>query len=177
MESTRQADAPPCALRAAQLRDVEAIASVWYAGWRESHLGHVPDELLAHRSRDLFVERVPVRLATTTVATVEERVTGLVVTHRDEIEQLYVDAEQRGSGLAAALLGHGETVIAAEYPLAFLAVIAGNARARRFYERQGWVDAGPFDYRAWTRDGASVPVPCHRYEKSLHPAAGCAATS
>ncbi len=64
MASTRAADAPPFALRAA-------------------HLGHVPDELLAHRSCDLFVERVPVRLATTTVATVKERVTGLVVTHRD----------------------------------------------------------------------------------------------
>ena len=34
--------------------DVDEVAAVWYAGWRESHLGNVPDALLAHRSPERF---------------------------------------------------------------------------------------------------------------------------
>jgi GNAT superfamily N-acetyltransferase len=168
--TTSETHATPFALRPAESGDVDSIASVWYAGWREAHLGHVPDALIAHRSPDQFRERVPVMLARTTVATVNGQVAGMVVTHDDEIEQLYVADEHRGSGVAATLLGHGETVISATFPRAFLAVVAGNARARRVYERQGWYDVGPFDYLAWTPDGARVPVPSHRYEKELVPA-------
>ena len=46
---------------------------------------------------------------------------------------------------------------------AWLAVVAGNARARRFYERQGFTDEGPFDYPA----AGGIAVPCHRYTKRL----------
>jgi hypothetical protein len=49
---------------------------------------------------------------------------------------------------------------------AWLAVVAGNARARAFYERHGWRDAGPFIYHAETEAGA-FPVPSHRYEIDL----------
>lgn len=38
------------ALRAAQADDVEAIASIWHDGWRDGHLGHVPDDVLPHRT-------------------------------------------------------------------------------------------------------------------------------
>jgi hypothetical protein len=46
--------------------------------------------------------------------------------------------------------------------VAWLAVVTGNARARRFYERSGWADDGELDYVA---DG--VAVPCRRYVKRL----------
>ncbi len=72
--------------------------------------------------------------------------------HDDEVEQVYVDASARGSGTAATLLDRGEEIVAATYDRAWLAVVAGNVRARRFYERRGWVDAGPFDYSAETDD-------------------------
>lgn len=156
-------------LRLAATGDTEAIVDVWYSGWREAHLGHVPEALVAHRSPETFRDRVPEILPTTTVATVGNEVVGLVVTTGDEIEQLYVAPGQRGSGVAAALLDYGEGVIAEEHPSAFLAVVEGNARARRFYERQGWHDAGPFDYEAWTSAGERIAVPCRRYEKSLVP--------
>ena len=45
-----------------------------------------------------------------------------------------------------------------------LAVIAGNARARRFYERNGWHDEGEFDYEAAGESGPIVFL-CHRYVK------------
>jgi hypothetical protein len=47
----------------------------------------------------------------------------------------------------------------------WLAVVAGNARARAFYERTGWHDEGPFDYAAATDDGP-IAVPCRRYTKA-----------
>src|SRR5688572_3448823 len=160
--------APP-ELRPAHRHDVDAIVAIWHAGWRDAHLGHVPAALLAERGvRDLRA-RVPVRLPTTTVALVGSQVAGFVVTHGDEIEQLYVDAAFRGSAVATALLDHGESVVARESPRAWLAVVAGNARARRFYERRGWHDAGPFAYPAWGPDGTTLAVPCRRYEKQVLP--------
>jgi hypothetical protein len=57
-------------------------------------------------------------------------------------------------------------IVAAGHPTAWLAVVPGNARARRFYERRGWADAGPFDYAAEGERGP-IPVPSHRYVKRL----------
>jgi len=161
----------PFGLRPAAVTDVDAVTDVWFAGWREAHVGHVPTALLAHRSPQSFRTRVPEILAATAVATVDDRVVGLVVTADDEIEQLYVASGHRGTGIAGALLQHGETVIAGEYRRAFLAVVTGNTRARRFYERHGWHDAGPFEYHAWTTAGERLAVPCRRYEKALTPSA------
>jgi GNAT superfamily N-acetyltransferase len=151
-------------LRAASGDDVDSIADVWYRGWLDGHLGNVPPSLLPHRERDSFQRRVPERLKGTTVATLESRIVGFVTVHDDELEQLFVAASARGSGAAVALIRHGERVIASRFPRAWLAVSVGNARARRFYAREGWSDAGAFDYLAQI-EGGSIVVPCHRYEK------------
>jgi putative acetyltransferase len=126
----------------------------------------VPAALLAHRSLDDFRLRVPERIATTVVATIDSQIVGFVTVHDDEIEQLYVTASARGGTAAAALLARGEQVIASGFDLAWLGVVAGNARARRFYARQGWCEAGAFDYGAQIA-GGTIPVPCLRYEKRL----------
>jgi GNAT superfamily N-acetyltransferase len=146
--------------------DVDAIADVWHRGWRDGHLGHVPEALLSHRGLDSFRRRVPERLLETTVATLESRVVGFATVHGDELEQLYVDESARGGGLAVALIRHAERVIAQRFELAWLAAATGNARARRFYAREGWIDAGPFEYLAQVA-GGHIAVPCHRYEKRV----------
>jgi GNAT superfamily N-acetyltransferase len=156
----------PARLRPAAIDDQEAIATLWERGWQEAHLQHVPATLVAHRRLVDFHARVPERIPTTTVATIHERVGGFVTVHDDEIEQLYVDARARGTDVAAALLTHGEQVIATRFAVAWLGVVPGNARARRFYERQGWRNAGAFDYGAQTGEG-TIAVPCLRYEKRL----------
>lgn len=153
-------------LRAASPDDAEVIANLWHRGWSDGHLGHVPEALHAHRRLADFRQRVPPRLATTTVATLDSRLVGFVTVHDDEVEQLYVDASARGGGVAGALLRHGEGVIARRYPRAWLAVVVGNARARRFYAREGWSDAGDLDYSAETAAGP-ISVPCRRYEKDV----------
>jgi ribosomal protein S18 acetylase RimI-like enzyme len=151
-------------LRAAAPDDIDVIAHVWHRGWRDGHVGHVPEALLPHRDLASFLRRVPERLPSTTLATLDGGVVGFVVLCGDELEQLYVDAGARGSGAAVALIRHGERTIAQRFERAWLAVAAGNARARRFYAREGWSDAGPFDYAAQVA-GGSIAVPCHRYEK------------
>jgi GNAT superfamily N-acetyltransferase len=97
----------------------------------------------------------------------KSRIVGFVTVRGEELEQLFVAATHRGSGIAADLLSAGEARIAAGgHPEAWLAVVAGNTRARRFYERAGWSDGGPLDYQAETPQGA-VPVATRRYLRRL----------
>ena len=80
-----------------------------------------------------------------------------------------MSADHRGTGVAAALLAEAERLVAAGgHERAWLAVAVGNARARRFYEKNGWIDEGVFDYPAATAD-RPTPVPCHRYVKPVAP--------
>jgi hypothetical protein len=72
-----------------------------------------------------------------------------------------------GLGVAAALLSDAERQVRANgHSNAWLAVVAGNARARTFYEQIGWKDEGPFAYVAAAENGP-IAVPCHRYTKRL----------
>ena len=85
----------------------------------------------------------------------------------DEVDQVYVDQRHRGSGVAGLLLAEAERLVAAGgHPRAWLAVATGNARARRFYERQGWADEGAFEHQAPVDDG-SIAVPCHRFVRRV----------
>ena len=153
-------------LRAAAPEDVEAIARLWHSGWFDGHLGHVPESLAEFRRLDHFRQRVPSRLAGTTVATQGSDVVGFVTVHDDEVEQVYVAQSARGGGVANSLLRSAERQIGDRFDAAWLAVVAGNTRARRFYERNGWRDAGAFDYAAEIT-GGTLPVPCRRYEKNV----------
>jgi len=154
-------------LRTARPEDVESIAQIWNSGWHDGHDGHVPDELTAVRTPESFRTRAEARIPQTTVALVDGRVAGFVVVHDDELEQVYVDSAHRGSGVAPALMEAGLRQVArAGHDRAWLAVAAGNARARRFYEREGWSDDGLFDYAAEGPDGPIV-VPNHRMVRSV----------
>jgi ribosomal protein S18 acetylase RimI-like enzyme len=158
--------APKVVLRPAEESDVEAVAVIWQQGWPDGHLGNVPEALVVRRRHlDDFLPLVQDRVGRTTVAVVDSKVVGFVVIHDDEIEHIYADRAVRGTGVASALLEHAEAAIGAHHDRAWLAVADGNARARRFYERHGWHDGGPFDNPAPTADGGTVSVPTRRYEK------------
>jgi len=146
----------------------DAIAEIWYRGWRDGHLGHVPDALVAVRTRESFAERAAVRVGDAVVAVVGDTVAGFTMVVEDEVEQVYVSADHRGAGVAGVLIEDAERrVEAAGYRRAWLAVVAGNARARAFYTRAGWRDDGPFEYLAHGPE-SPVSVPAHRFVKPLH---------
>lgn len=154
-------------LRRATPEDAQAVARIWYPGWCEGHLGNVPQQLVDARPEATFEPRALEHVQHTTVATVDGEVAGFVVVVGNEVEQVYVSAGHRGSGVAQALLAAAEQEVAANgHSSAWLAVVAGNARARRFYERQGWTDEGLFDHQAPHPDGP-IPVPAHRYTKAV----------
>jgi ribosomal protein S18 acetylase RimI-like enzyme len=154
-------------LRAAQAEDASDIAEIWHLGWQDGHLGLVPQELVDVRTEASFRTRASERISDTTVATVDGAVVGFVMVVDDEVEQVYVAAAYRGTGVAEVLLGKAERRISANgHRKAWLAVVAGNGRARAFYKRAGWVDEGPFNYAAAAED-RKIAVPCRRYTKLL----------
>ncbi len=155
-------------VQSADVSQVGEIAAVWHAGWIDGHLGHVPEELIEHRQADEFERRTAARIADTTVAVDQATgaVVGFVVVRADEVEQLYVSTPWRGTDVAARLLAAAEAAIARHHQRAWLAVVAGNTRARRFYERCGWCDRGDYDNVAEISDGTMI-VPSRRYEKTL----------
>jgi ribosomal protein S18 acetylase RimI-like enzyme len=154
-------------IRAATPADAATVARIWSTGWLDGHLGHVPDELVAIRTPESFATRAAARVADTTVAVVGNEVAGFVMVVGDEVEQVYVDAARRGSGVAAVLLDEAERQVAvAGHDTAWLAVNPGNTRARAFYERRGWRDEGDVDYPAATATGTFV-VTCRRYTRAV----------
>lgn len=158
------------ALRPATPADVEALAALFHRGWHDAHPGHVPDGLTARRTLPAFRDRVRARVAETdetTVAEVGGELAGFVMVAGDEVEQVYVDRAFRGSGVAGVLLAEAaRQVAAAGHDVTWLAVAEGNARARAFYEREGWVDEGHLDYEVVAL-GETFVSPCRRYTKRL----------
>lgn len=124
--------------RPAGPEDATAVARIWHHGWRDGHLGHVPGDLVAARTPESFGTRAAERVGDTVVAIVDDAVAGFVMVVEDEVEQVYVSEDHRGTGVATALLAEAERLVeAGGHRRAWLAVVAGNARARRFYERCG----------------------------------------
>jgi len=143
-------------IRPATTVDMAAVADLWHEGWHDGHAGHVPDGLTALRTLEAFHDRTPTRVAETTVAVDE---TGGLLG--------FVGPAARGTGLAAELLAEAERQVAAGgHEVAWLAVVDGNARARRFYEKCGWVDEGDLPYEV-AAGGETFVSPCRRYTKSV----------
>jgi GNAT superfamily N-acetyltransferase len=154
-------------IRPARDDDADTIARIWHEAWGDGHRGNVPDALVRHRGREQFLPRAAERVAHSWIGEHDGTAHGFVTVADDELEQIFVVGAGRGSGLATALIERGKAAIRdAGHDTAWLAVVAGNARARAFYEREGWVDAGPFDYQAETADGL-IDVPCRRYTIDL----------
>jgi GNAT superfamily N-acetyltransferase len=153
-------------IRPATDADMGPVADLWHQGWHDGHAGHVPEGLTAARTLTAFHERTPSRVADTSVAVdVAGELLGFVMVVGDEVEQVFVAPGARGTGTAADLLAEAEhQVFASGHEEAWLAVVAGNSRARRFYEKHGWLDTGDLPYEV-VAGGATYVSPCRRYAK------------
>ena len=124
---------------------------------------------MAVRGPEHFERYLQANLANTIVAINQRaRLVGLVIVDPSsgEVVQLAVQADARGSGIATELVHAAESRLAHDHDEAWLAVVPGNTRARAFYRRHGWQDAGPMIHHAPAGD-TTVPVPVHRYVKHL----------
>ncbi|SLN14630.1 Acetyltransferase (GNAT) family protein [Falsiruegeria litorea R37] len=146
---------------------IPQAAEVWHAGWHEAHADIVPSDLTKLRTLDSFASRLVKYAATTRIAVQDGQVFGLCVVLKDEINQMYVSAQARGTGLAADLIQDGERRIQASgHATAWLACAVGNDRAARFYEKRGWVNARTEILRFEAGVG-TYPLEIWRFEKSL----------
>jgi GNAT superfamily N-acetyltransferase len=130
-------------IRQADISEVDTLAKLWYDGWQDAHAQILPAELTKVRTLPSFRERLLAALADVRVAGPPGTPVGLCIVKRDELNQLYVSASARGTGVAARLLIEGEARIRANgFTQAWLACAIGNERAARFYEKHGWQRVG-----------------------------------
>jgi GNAT superfamily N-acetyltransferase len=142
-------------VRPATVADADAIAQAHVRAWQVAYRGLISDAHLdaldwrerAALRRELLSRADPDGVHTAVV--VDPGVTGFVAwgpvrdddTVGSEVFAVYVDPSWWGRGHGTLLLDHAKDAVAADAELT-LWVLEGNARARRFYERAGFVEDG-----------------------------------
>jgi ribosomal protein S18 acetylase RimI-like enzyme len=154
-------------VRAVEGREIDHLARLWYEGWQDAHAQILPEELRRLRTLDSFRQRLQAAVADTRVEGPRGAPNGFCITKGDELYQIYVSAQARGSGVATALMADAEARLAKSgVEIAWLACAIGNERAARFYEKSGWYRVGVVAYQTETSAGP-FPLEVWRYEKRL----------
>ncbi|MFC6489756.1 GNAT family N-acetyltransferase [Nitratireductor sp. GCM10026969] len=154
-------------VRSADAAEIDHLARLWHEGWHETHAPLLPPHLTRLRTLESFRERLQAALSDTRVAGPPGAPVGFSVLKGEELYQLFVSPEARGSGVAAALIADAEARLAeCGVETAWLACAIGNERAARFYEKSGWRLAGTVVNQAETSTGP-FPLEVWRYEKRL----------
>jgi ribosomal protein S18 acetylase RimI-like enzyme len=153
--------------RAAEEREIDQLAQVWFDGWHETHAQIVPPALTRLRTLENFRDRLEAALPNVRVFGPVRSPVGFCIVKGAELYQLFVLAEARGAGVAATLMADAEARLSASgVETAWLACAIGNERAARFYEKCGWKRVGTMINQAETVEG-TFPLEVWRYEKSL----------
>lgn len=154
-------------IRAPLPEETEALAQLWHTGWFDAHEAIVPDALIEHRTLDSFRQRLAKHLSVTRVVGPANNPLGFSMILGDELYQMYVSEQARGTGVAAALMADcEEKFIKQNIPLVWLSCTIGNHRAARFYEKCGWNNVGTETHQLETL-AETFPLKVWRFEKSL----------
>jgi GNAT superfamily N-acetyltransferase len=154
-------------VRAAEEREIDHLAKLWYDGWQDAHAQILPPELTRLRTLESFRDRLHAALPQVRVAGPPGEPGGFCIVQDNELYQLYVSAQSRGLGVAAALIADAEARFTEHgVETAWLACAIGNERAARFYEKCGWHRARTMVYNPETSQG-TFQLEVWRYEKSL----------
>jgi len=147
--------------------DLEPLTRLWYAGWHEAHGALVPTALSEQRTLESFATRLQRIYLETRVVGVVGAPVAFCSTKGDEVYQLFVSANARGSGVAAHLLSDAETRLRRRgAEISWLTCVIGNNRAAHFYSKNGWSQVGTMVDQVETL-GEGFPIELWRYEKRL----------
>jgi GNAT superfamily N-acetyltransferase len=131
-------------LRPACTEDLEALAELHHAIWLDAHAAFVG---LPPEARDIgwYRDVIAPTLDRTLVAERSGAPVGYVTWLDALLDDIWVAPWAQGRGTGALLLRAGEDMIRANgFAETRLECVAANRRARRFYERHGWVLAREF---------------------------------
>ena len=169
----------PVTTRPARPEDTDEVGRIQVRTWRAAYTGLLPGSTMD--AMDPLVQSAswsrvtrPTSVSRLLVAERGDRIVGFAAygPHRErdldrtsgELYAIYVEPESWSTGAGHALMDaalHG--LREAGWASAILKVLEGNARARHFYEREGWVYDGPTD--PFDADGQHVPEV--RYRRDL----------
>jgi GNAT superfamily N-acetyltransferase len=169
------------AFREAEIRDADAIGRVHVAAWRAAYRGTMSDAFLDALDAAGRASRWRARLergfdAGQQLFVAEDGgalvgFAGIGPERGGPAGELYaINLEPRawGSGIGAALLAHATRALAGlGHREAVLWVVRDNARARRFYEREGWRADGTEARRDLDENGVTTAVDEVRYRRAL----------
>jgi GNAT superfamily N-acetyltransferase len=144
-------------LRPAEPEDAMGVARVHVRSWQAGYRGLLPDAYLdglraEERAQRYRFESDNLREPVTVVAIEDGVIRGFATTapardsdtpEHGEVFALYVDPEWWGRGFGAALIFAARTRLVDDgFRHAVLWLLAGNARADRFYRIDGWAPDG-----------------------------------
>lgn len=158
--------------------DAHQVAGVHVRSWRSAYRGLIDQAYLdaltpAAWTHKYDFSRMGLRVPKTLVAVRDDTVIGFasVGLCRDddladlgELMAIYVDPDHTRTGTGRLLIGAARERLAARgFTHAALWVLQDNDRARRFYERDGWLPDGT----RRTRSYGGTPVQEARYRRTL----------
>jgi len=144
-------------LRPAAPGDEDPVAQVHVRSWQTGYRGLLPDEFLdrldpAERAARYTFGQVDRGLPSTTIAVDGDQICGFATTGpcRDEdragageLYAIYVDPDWWGRGVGRELIvATRQRLSDQHFSSAILWMLAGNARAERFYRLDGWSPDG-----------------------------------
>jgi ribosomal protein S18 acetylase RimI-like enzyme len=163
----------PCSIRRARPDDAPALADVKISSWRATYPGMSPDAVLDALRPDVEAQawrkRISSREDHVFVAERGGALLGYAVSGPSgdgsapgELHSLYVAPSALGTGAGRALLEAAMSdLVSRGLGEAVLWVLAKNARARRFYEREGFATDGG------QKECETLLAPAVRYRKRL----------
>jgi ribosomal protein S18 acetylase RimI-like enzyme len=161
------------AVRRATANDARAIAEVHVETWRAAYVDVMPAEVLdaldVDQREQLWRRYVAAEGYAQFVAEQDGRVVGFVsagscpdLEHTGELFAIYVVPGSWSTGAGLALMHAAVEWLAERWDEAVLWVATENPRARRFYERYGWV----VDGERVDTSLIDAPIPETRYRLS-----------
>lgn len=158
--------------------DALQVAGVHVRSWRSAYRGLIAQDYLDSLTPESWAHnydfrRVGLRVPTTLVAVAGETVRGFAslglcrdddLADHGELMAIYVDPTYLNTGTGCLLIGAARERLAARgFADAALWVLRDNDRARRFYQRDGWL----LDGTGRTRVYGGRPVQEVRYRRTL----------